>query len=95
MIELADCDKNHNFSRCEIATTDFIHKSFRMHGLEQEKQRGYASLNLKNQSNAEFELCCSSVTALFSFLANGLQLCPPNILYQLGTSMAFQSSSRS
>lgn len=39
--------KNCNFSLCKTDTPDFIHKSFRLHGLEQEKQRGRASLNLK------------------------------------------------
>lgn len=41
------CDKNCNFSLCETDTLDFIYKSFRFHGLEREKQRGHASLNLK------------------------------------------------
>jgi len=47
MVRLADCDKNRNFSLCENATQDFIQKSFRLRGLEQEKQRRHASLNLK------------------------------------------------
>lgn len=40
------CDKNCNSSLCETDTPDFIHKSLRLHGLEREKQRGHASLNL-------------------------------------------------
>lgn len=44
-VKLADCDKNCNFSGCEMATQDFTHKSFRWPGLKQEKQSGHASFN--------------------------------------------------